>query len=144
MSRPTHHPLTPFLQHHPDKAGARSSSSSQVIHKLYTAHQVLSNDDSRAIYDAELAQRRDTSLSSTSHTARPPRVSATLDLDTFEPTDEEAIRFEHPCRCGANYIVSADDLMMEGFELVECSGCSEVVKVAWRDETDEDGRQGHE
>lgn len=148
--------IVAFPQHHPDKVNGNagpsspsssSSSSSSLIHQLYAAHEVLCNDDLRAQYDAELAQGRGygSGSSKASTAATPPRVSATLDLDSFEAVADdgedpsEPVIFEHPCRCGSKYVVSADDLLVDGFDLVECYGCSEVVRVAWRDKEEGEG-----
>lgn len=97
------------------------------------------------------------------------RISATLDLDSFEAVeippppvsatvensngsgyaevgagrdggpDGGTVIFTHPCRCGGEYLVTSEEMLDEGKEVVQCSGCSEVVKVLWREDGDAKG-----
>lgn len=145
------------LQHHPDKAKVVLSNDSNAatapfsqddaasIHQIYAAHKVLSDDVLRLLYDREIAQSvtaNDLGSARAGGGGGPGkmRVSATLDLDAFTSVENDAISgdgdeaFQYPCRCGSDFIVTSHQLVDENVELVECQGCSEVVKVAWKDD----------
>lgn len=141
------------MQHHPDKdrqSGSAAPSSANTsrpsIHDLYEAYNVLYDERAREEYDAELSRlaRLGVQSSAAATTATPSRrearISAEVDLDAFTAheghdaaSDEDMITFTYPCRCGSHFALTSDDLLTEELDLVECSGCSEVVRVLWRD-----------
>lgn len=75
-------------------------------------------------------------------------------------TTSTTILFSHSCRCGSEYIVSADELVDDDDDdddsndtddptsqgqrehLVECQGCSEVAQIVWRDDDNDDESEG--
>lgn len=134
--------LYDFLQHHPDKSRSTESSSSSTaaVHDLYDAYSTLSDDTARQEHDRELTRLASSSVRGATQTPtrREARISATVDLDAFtaheEGGDDTAVTFAYPCRCGSQFVVTSQDLLTDELELVECTGCSEVIRVVWRDE----------
>ncbi|CAO1614426.1 unnamed protein product [Parajaminaea phylloscopi] len=146
--------------HHPDKTLSASGSSrggQDLIHAIYAAHSELADDNRRALYDAQLARDRILGTHAypggASADVTQARVSAVVDLDAFEQcTGGDSQRnnsdgdgddtFQHPCRCGSSYLVTSSQLVDDGIDLVECQGCSEVIRVVWRDEDGCQTREG--
>lgn len=136
--------LTSTIQYHPDKTRAGSSlsgsTSSPSIHDLYEAYNVLSDRRTRQEHDVELAHLRDSNVRSVHQTPtrREARISATLDLDAFTAQESEGesdlVTFAYPCRCGSQFVTTSEELLTDELELIECTGCSEVVRVLWKDE----------
>lgn len=133
-------------QHHPDKAALRSElpvGDPDFIHNINAAYNVLADDALRDMYDAELAVRGSVCTTLSFQERGKTRVSAALDLDCFEQIDDLNQRgdtvFQHPCRCGSRYILTLTQLVVEGVELVECQGCSEIIRVLWEDASGADG-----
>lgn len=73
-------------------------------------------------------------------------------------TTSTTILFSHSCRCGSEYLVSADELVDDDDDgnetngptsqgqrehLVECQGCSEVAQIVWRDDDNDDESEGN-
>ncbi|KAF7298009.1 hypothetical protein HMN09_01021900 [Mycena chlorophos] len=58
-----------------------------------------------------------------------PRPAQIVSLSDFTELPAGDV-WEHPCRCGANYCISASD-MDAGRHLVPCASCSEVVWVGY-------------
>ncbi|EEB05250.1 diphthamide biosynthesis protein Dph4 [Schizosaccharomyces japonicus yFS275] len=67
---------------------------------------------------------------SVDHVLTTERYNAVVDLDDFEEQADGS--FVYPCRCGeyGGYIVTEDDLE-NGMDVIPCTGCSLVVKVAY-------------
>ena len=57
------------------------------------------------------------------------RIYPQVSLDQFDVSEDEET-FSLPCRCGNEYIVTADDLE-SGLELLSCTGCTERVHVLY-------------
>lgn len=142
--------LTSTIQHHPDKSRISNlqsvSTASPSIHDLYEAYNVLSDSRTRQEHDVELVRLRESALRSVHQTPtrREARISATLDLDAFAAQQSEAdadlVTFAYPCRCGSRFVTTSEELLTDELELIECTGCSEVVRVLWKDdEGKEDG-----
>ena len=94
---------------------------------IHTAYETLRSADARADY----TRRRRAFLSRT-HAASQPRIADTVDLDAFEPQEhtDGSLHFTYPCRCGQAYVFDAQDAA-NNVDHVACTGCSEVVRVAW-------------
>lgn len=110
-SPPASQPHTPHSgADTPTKAGNGNALS---FHQIYEAYNTLSDDDARALYDLERRRAAAKGSGDQSHAraAPPPRVAATLDLESFEAVqdqaDDEEITFCHPCRCGNQYVLSS-------------------------------------
>ncbi len=57
-----------------------------------------------------------------------PSANAQAGDDDGETDNDSKLEFRYPCRCGNYFVVSADQLS-QGVDIVQCSGCSEVVRV---------------
>lgn len=55
-------------------------------------------------------------------------LAAKVNLDEMEFDDTEGGSFSHECRCGEAYVVTSAELR-EGFEVLDCAGCSLFIKV---------------
>ncbi|CEH18542.1 Molecular chaperone (DnaJ superfamily) [Ceraceosorus bombacis] len=137
---------------HPDRlATGRTSESDARIRALTHAYSVLSDPKSRIDYDIQLDHHHTLCNAASSKRAES-RISAVIDIDAFELLEQEdaddlrpaAPRFAYPCRCGNRYAVRADrleqamdstarDIATQGL-LVQCGGCSLVVKVTWSED----------
>lgn len=100
---------------HPDRSG----SNEQVI-QLYKAYACLSDEQQKREYDEKLNKDENSVVN---------RIYPQVSLDQFDVSENEET-FSLPCRCGNEYIVTADDLE-RGSELLGCSGCSERIHVLY-------------
>lgn len=100
---------------HPDRSG----SNEEVI-QLYKAYECLSDEQQRREYDEKLNKVEKTVVN---------RIYPQISLDQFDVSEDEET-FSLPCRCGNQYVVTADDLE-RGLELLGCSGCSERIHVLY-------------
>ncbi|KAF7321596.1 hypothetical protein MKEN_00680700 [Mycena kentingensis (nom. inval.)] len=98
-----------LLAAHPDK----NSASTTDIAAIKEAYRVLSTPQLRAQLDNKTG----------------PRPAHVISLSDFTENPEND-SWAHPCRCGAQYIISAVD-MDAGRHLVPCASCSEVVWVGY-------------
>ncbi|EIM19971.1 DnaJ-domain-containing protein [Wallemia mellicola CBS 633.66] len=105
--------LIKVKESHPDRSG----SNEEVI-ELYKAYECLSDDQKRREYDEKLS--KDNIVN---------RIYPQVSLDQFDVSEDEET-FSLPCRCGNEYIVTADDLE-SGLELLSCTGCTERVHVLY-------------
>lgn len=130
--------LDQVRRYHPDKVQQLSGNpttirngvkdrpfeSDEMIRRVNQAYIILMDDATRAVYDRQLA-------SSTPSNVTHPRISATVDFDTFTPTDTGdavTLLFTYPCRCGSVYTLT-EDQAHAGLDLVTCNGCSEFIQV---------------
>ncbi|KIK70439.1 hypothetical protein GYMLUDRAFT_65670 [Collybiopsis luxurians FD-317 M1] len=115
-----------LLTHHPDK----NASKPTTVHiaMIKEAYRILSSPSLRALYDVQLEQER---------SSVGPRPAQVISLEEFEedPIDQSA--WTLPCRCGAIYRITEDD-MESGTHLIGCSGCSELVWVGFELAKDEE------
>ncbi|SPO22354.1 related to Acetylcholinesterase precursor [Ustilago trichophora] len=130
-------------QHHPDKLQqhqndansiADSSQSDVLIRQLNHAYKTLIDDQQRLQYDEVLSASRASLVSSQSNK---PRISATVDFESFSPLEQEEedspLMFRYPCRCGSAYVI-AEEQVHDQVEVVSCDGCSENIRVRYDDE----------
>jgi diphthamide biosynthesis protein 4 len=106
-----------------------ASLEQREIHVLKQAYDVLSNDTTRAAYDASLASGKKSG----------PRPAEVVSLQDFSEEVEvhpspdgchDLVRWRHPCRCGGAYVIDEDD-MERGQHLVGCWSCSEIIWVGY-------------
>lgn len=131
-----------LLLHHPDKASNRSSTrdstsianrdlkrplekrSSPSVDEIQKAYVTLSDPHLRAAFDVRLANG--TNLSEKG-SQRPAEV---VSLEEFTPIVEGSETLSYPCRCGASYRITEEQLEAD-VHLIGCQGCSEVVWVGY-------------
>lgn len=108
-----------LITHHPDK----NFSKPATVHvaTIKEAYKVLSSPSLRAFYDFQLEQKTGTVAS------RPAQV---ISLEEFEEDPNDQTAWTYPCRCGAIYRITEND-MENGAHLTGCSGCSEMVWVGF-------------
>ncbi|KAJ3750987.1 DnaJ domain-containing protein [Lentinula detonsa] len=108
-----------LIAHHPDK----NTSRQVTIHiaTIKEAYEVLSSPALRAMYDGKLQQKTG---------AFGPRPAQSVSLEDFEEDPIDETVWTYPCRCGANYRITEND-MDNNVHLVGCSGCSELVWVGF-------------
>ncbi|KAJ9477387.1 Carboxylic ester hydrolase [Pseudozyma hubeiensis] len=136
--------LAQVRQHHPDKlqqqAGqssslidpskiANSPTSDDVIRQLNHAYKTLSDDQQRSQYNDSLSAARASSSSTSSH----PRISATVDFESFQLSQEPDLIFSYPCRCGSSYNISEDQIHNR-IDVIGCDGCSENIRIRYDDD----------
>ena len=90
---------------------------------MQRAWEALQSAEARAAYDAECA-----------------RAAAAAAAAAAVPVSEDVPRgllaaaagggLQHPCRCGGAFALSGEDVVLRA-ELVQCSGCSLVIRVLW-------------
>ncbi|PWN53762.1 hypothetical protein IE53DRAFT_108194 [Violaceomyces palustris] len=159
-------PFLPNPKHHPDKAQQLEKkrggvmkplhSSDKLIRSLNKAYSTLYNERTRKVYDSLLEKQ---TCQSPSSSKRKLRVSHVLDLDSFqvvervqqerkdqeeeeeEEGEQENLTFLHPCRCGQSFEITLEQIS-SGVELVGCQGCSEIVKVLWKEDQEEEEGKG--
>lgn len=103
-------------QYHPDKCSADTPHATRII----AAYETLSEPGQRAAYDEQCATCRAKEA--------PPRIASTVDLDDLEAHEGPPLTFTYPCRCGQQFALAASALS-QGTDLVQCSGCSEVIRI---------------
>lgn len=131
-----------LLLYHPDKAQNRSypDISSQFIDgdagTSRNGHQIPSVDEIQKAYvtlsDPILRAAFDASMSEipviTEKGAQ--RPAEIVSLEEFTPDAEGSDTLTHPCRCGASYRITEEQLDAD-VHLIGCNGCSEVVWVGY-------------
>ncbi|SYW79394.1 related to Acetylcholinesterase precursor [Ustilago bromivora] len=121
-------------QQHLDPTAIADSlpQSDQFIRQLNHAYKTLIDNQTRSSYDEKLAALRAASSSSTQ-----PRISQTIDFESFQPTEPQAsagpMTFDYPCRCGSSYFISEDQIH-DRIELISCNGCSDNIRVRYDDD----------
>ncbi|KAJ3871892.1 hypothetical protein F5051DRAFT_499329 [Lentinula edodes] len=108
-----------LLVHHPDK----NICTPATIHlaTIKEAYKVLSSPALRALYDAKSVQNAGTTG---------PRPAQLISLEEFEEDANDDTVWTYPCRCGANYRITENE-MEHGTHLIGCSGCSEFIWVGF-------------
>lgn len=102
------------LQYHPDK---NKDVSSDHFISIQQAWQILSNEESRADYDKNLARINRTQI-----------FSEEVPLSEFQSEPGDTTHLRKQCRCGDYYELSLMDLH-SGFNTIQCMGCSLYVTV---------------
>lgn len=82
--------------------------------------QILRDEASRLAYDRQVELARQLNDSS---------VSDKLHLCELEPWKEDPEYLFHPCRCGGDYYVAAQDLHQHESIVVACDTCSLCIEV---------------
>lgn len=103
-----------ILKSHPDKV----QNKNEEFHQIQEAWTVLSDPESRKLYDAERKQAKLEEESTL--------LFARISSDELHPKDEE---LTYPCRCGSEYVVDKKDL--ENYEqfYVACDECTFCISV---------------
>ncbi|XP_064403102.1 dnaJ homolog subfamily C member 24-like [Halichondria panicea] len=116
---------------HPDKLSAHLTDEERdtamdKFHTLSKAYQVLSDQESKALYDAN---------SQSAQITQKWPLSDTVDLDTmtFDPASKV---YSLSCRCGGCYLISESD-MEDGVEVSCCTSCTLCVRVLYQLARDE-------
>ncbi|CAN0134672.1 unnamed protein product [Ascophyllum nodosum] len=109
------------LATHPDKqAGSSDTLRSEAGARfllIQEAWETLRDVDRRREYDCRLnLQEKDVV------------VSDEVNLSDMTFDESGGAIFSHECRCGDYYVVTADELR-EGFEVLDCGGCSLYIRV---------------
>ncbi|KAJ4485565.1 DnaJ domain-containing protein [Lentinula aciculospora] len=114
-----------LIAHHPDK----NTSKPPTIHiaTIKEAYEVLSSPALRALYDRRHQQKAG---------ATGPRPAQSVSLEEFEEDPIDETVWTYPCRCGARYHITEDD-MENGIHIAGCSGCSELVWVGFEPAKDD-------
>ncbi|CAG8680809.1 5653_t:CDS:1 [Acaulospora colombiana] len=130
-----------LLRYHPDKNIPASTDQKLVnsstsppleVHTLRQAFEILSNPDSRQVYDEQL---RYSTLSSNTGSKEGPRPAHIVSLDDFEQRDgpegsSEPTQWAYPCRCGGSFIIT-ENLLESDVHLISCDACSEALWVGY-------------
>ena len=120
-----------LLQSHPDKRKSDNPKAANEpdISLIKEAYRVLSHEELRTEYDAQLAETA---------SIAGPRPAQVISLEDFEEDRDSAIAAEDAedgpwrsqCRCGGWYRISVA-LMERGEHLIGCSSCSEAIWVGY-------------
>jgi hypothetical protein len=117
---------TAARKHHPDR---QKDIDSSFMEQLNAAYETLSDPTRRSAYD----DARQSGLGAKAGQSNLSRISAQVDLDSMEvceqPGDEDRLTFYHPCRCGSGFYVGEEQLAHSARPVVQCSGCSERVRI---------------
>ena len=123
-----------LLQYHPDKHTPKPTAvSGPSIDDITTAYKILSNAQTRLVYDSFLrAERRKCELNGAKSLVR----SEIVDLDDLG-YDEMQGAWYRACRCGNDrgYLITEAELEREaehGEIVIGCNGCSLWVKVVFQ------------
>lgn len=123
-----------LLQHHPDKNASKPSAvTGPSIDEITIAYKVLSNAQTRLVYNNFLrAERQKSEPNGTKSLVR----SEIVDLDDLE-YDEVQGAWYRACRCGNDrgYLITEAELEREvehGEIVIGCSGCSLWMKVVFQ------------
>ncbi|KAF8963952.1 DnaJ domain-containing protein [Flammula alnicola] len=118
-----------LLQCHPDKRNPSSSADQVDIALIKEAYTVLSNNERRTAYEAQLRPR--------TYTTTSPRPAQVISLEEFEDEGVDNVAevaeegpWRYPCRCGGVYRITST-LMEKGEHLIACNSCSEAVWVGY-------------
>ena len=107
-------------------AGRRLGESE--FYKVQAAYEVLSSPTARQTYDEQLTRHKaDRAISQSLR----PRISATLDLDSFSPVfqDDQVVAFAYDCRCGEDFVIPISALDQKEMPIIQCVGCSDRIRV---------------
>eukprot|EP01095_Lingulamoeba_sp_RSL-Kostka_P015992 TRINITY_DN758_c1_g4_i1.p1 TRINITY_DN758_c1_g4~~TRINITY_DN758_c1_g4_i1.p1 ORF type:complete len:145 (-),score=51.52 TRINITY_DN758_c1_g4_i1:224-658(-) len=112
-----YHSLAKF--YHPDKN--KGHSAVVVFEKIQHAYSILKDVDLKNKYDEQLL-------------SEDPNISDEVDINDMNFVGDS---FEYDCRCGYKYIILEDDLS-QGYDTVQCSGCSLLIKVLFEYDSEEE------
>lgn len=96
------------------------------MNDIQRAFVTLSDPFLRAALDARLIDGKGT-FSAKDGSQRPAEV---VSFDEFTPLEEGHNAYTYPCRCGASYRITEDQLEAD-VHLMGCQGCSEVIWIGY-------------
>ncbi|CAN0482864.1 unnamed protein product [Ectocarpus sp. 12 AP-2014] len=113
------------LASHPDKQASLATAelkaqATQRFLLIQAAWETLRDEDLRQEYDCRLDLQ-----------ARNVVVSDEVNVDDMHFDEADGGSFSYECRCGEAYVVTRDELN-EGFEVLDCPGCSLYIRVLRR------------
>uniref|UniRef100_A0A2L2Y887 Putative chaperone protein dnaj n=1 Tax=Parasteatoda tepidariorum TaxID=114398 RepID=A0A2L2Y887_PARTP len=102
-------------EHHPDKSSSQDGSN---FCQIQEAWEVLSDDNRRRQYDAEIKAAE-------LKTVHPVQEEVSLHEMLF---DQDLKQYQKSCRCGGSYVFDESDVC-EQYLLVDCDNCSLSIVV---------------
>eukprot|EP00752_Nemacystus_decipiens_P012235 g10844.t1 len=110
------------LASHPDK---QANLGTEVLKKQASKRFLLVQEAWETLRDEDLRREYDCRLDLQ---ARNVVVSDEVDVNEMHYDETDGGSFSHECRCGEAYVVTRGELR-EGFEVVDCAGCSLYIRV---------------